>query len=131
MNTEIDKTMIYGAHSGTCNASIKYVDHEVKIMFVEHDIKYVDLLEKICKELNVDRILTFVKILFNAKIDITKEMRIENDGNVGVYIHLIKNTEEFNMCPLVGEIEERPENSNGAMVGGGDFEMYAKIVKML
>ena len=127
----MDKTMIYVAHNGIWNASNKYVDHEVKIMFVEHDIKYVDLPEKIHKELNVDRRLSFVKILINAKMDTTREMKIENDDNIGVYVHLIKNTEEFNTCPPVVEIEEKWANSYGAMVSGGDIEMYVKIIKML
>ena len=96
-------------------------------MFVENDIKYLDLLEKIWKELNLDWSLTYVKILFDAKMDRSKGIRIETDSNVAVYMYLIKNSEESKKCPLLVEIEEKWVNLKGVMVSRGDIEMYAKI----
>ena len=45
------------------------------------------IYQRTCEELNLDQSLISVKILFNAKMDTTKGMRIENDGNVVVYMH--------------------------------------------
>ena len=103
------------------------MDNEVKIMFVENDIKYLDLLEKICKELNLDQSLTSIKILFDDKIDTRKGMRIENDGNVVVYMHLIKNNKEFKKYPLIVETEEKWVNSKELWSMEGKLKCMPKV----
>ncbi|XP_062112499.1 uncharacterized protein LOC133823664 [Humulus lupulus] len=103
----MDKIMIFVVFNGRWNANNKYIDHEVKILMVEKDIKYVDLVNKIYKELKLNERLISTNLIFDANMDTSKGMKIESNGNFQVYLNLNKTVEELKKCPLIVEVEQR------------------------
>ena len=97
----MEKTILFIAYNERWNASNKYLDHEVKIVIMQRDKKYEDLVEKTYKELRLDQKLTSIQISFDAKIETSKGMKIESDENVEVYVKLSHSIDEFKNCPLV------------------------------
>ncbi|XP_062073964.1 uncharacterized protein LOC133778144 [Humulus lupulus] len=100
------KIILHIFFNGRWNANNKYVDHEVKILMVEKDIKYLELVEKIYKELSLNENLISTNMLFDAKMDTSKGMKIESDDNLQVYLNLNKTMEELKKCPLIVEVEQ-------------------------
>ncbi|XP_062092987.1 uncharacterized protein LOC133798608 [Humulus lupulus] len=103
----MDKIILFVVFIGIWNANNKYVDHEVKILMVEKDIKYVELVNKIYKELRLNESLISTNLIFDANMDTNKGMKIESDENLQVYLNLNKTMEELKKCPLIVEVEQR------------------------
>ncbi|XP_062104416.1 uncharacterized protein LOC133815615 [Humulus lupulus] len=103
----MDKIMLFVVFNGRWNANNKYIDHEVKILMVEKDIKYEELVNKIYKELRLNERLISTNLIFDANMDTSKGMKIESDENLQVYLNLNKTVEELKKCPLIVEVEQR------------------------
>ncbi|XP_062114778.1 uncharacterized protein LOC133826279 [Humulus lupulus] len=103
----MDKIMLFVVFNGRWNANNKYIDHEVKILMVEKDIKYEELVNKIYKELRLNERLISTNLIFHANMDTSKGMKIESDENLQVYLNLNKTVEELKKCPLIVEVEQR------------------------
>lgn len=99
----MSKSTIFIKYGGKWDSSNKYVKHKVKIILVEPTIKYDELLEKLCKELQLTDDRTRMKISFDAKTGDSKGMEIENDDDLSVYLHLLTNDPDFKKCPIVVE----------------------------
>ena len=50
-------------------------------------------------------------MLYNANLETTKGVEIENDSDVEMYLYLVKNEEEYKKCPIIVEIELKEKSA--------------------
>ncbi|XP_062116682.1 uncharacterized protein LOC133830674 [Humulus lupulus] len=105
----MDKIILFVVFNERWNANNKYVDHEVKILMVKNDIKYLEFA-KIYKELSLNQNLISTNIFFDIKIDISKGMKIESDVNLQVHLNLNKTMQELKKFPLIIEVQKRNQS---------------------
>uniref|UniRef100_A0A803P840 Uncharacterized protein n=1 Tax=Cannabis sativa TaxID=3483 RepID=A0A803P840_CANSA len=122
MDEDDNKRLVYVLYDGRWvidekSKSRRYVDHQVKIImaaasryfYYPYKGPYDWLIHKICEELGVDSktMKHSIKMSFDPKFGSNnKGMKIENDDNFSVFLHLIENDPNFKNCPIVVEWEK-------------------------
>ncbi|XP_060958349.1 uncharacterized protein LOC115712279 [Cannabis sativa] len=99
--------MLYIVFNGRWNAHNKYVDHEIKLLMVHKDIKFLDLVDKIHNLLNLNRNLVSINILFDVNMGTSKGMKIESDMDLEAYLIENNTKEDLRNCPLIVEVIEK------------------------
>ncbi|KAF4377504.1 hypothetical protein F8388_024995 [Cannabis sativa] len=104
---KLESRMLYIVFNERWNAHNKYVDHEIKLLMVHKDMKFVDLVDKIHNLLNLNRNLVLINILFDVNMGTSKGMKIESDMDLGAYLIENNTKDDLRNCPFIVEVIEK------------------------
>ncbi|KAL5566529.1 hypothetical protein UlMin_029693 [Ulmus minor] len=97
--------IVYVAYDGKWENNA-YVDHKLKVLMVSMDKTCLQLQMQIAKSIGIEEEASKIRMLYNANLETSKGVEIENDSDVEMYLYLVKNEEEYKKCPIIVEIEE-------------------------
>ncbi|KAL5546205.1 hypothetical protein UlMin_005892 [Ulmus minor] len=97
--------IVYVAYDGKWENNA-YVDHKLKVLMVSMDKTCLALQMQIAKSIGIEEEASKIQMLYNANLETSKGVEIENDSDVEMYLYLVKNEEEYKKCPIIVEIEE-------------------------
>ena len=97
--------IVYVAYDGKWENNA-YVDHKLKVLMVSMDKTCLQLQMQIAKSIGIEEEASKIRMLYNANLETSKGVEIENDNDVEMYLYLVKNEEEYKKCPIIVEIEE-------------------------
>ncbi|KAL5552526.1 hypothetical protein UlMin_039927 [Ulmus minor] len=97
--------IVYVAYDGKWENNA-YVDHKLKALMVSMDKTCLALKMQIAKSIGIEEEASKIRMLYNANLETSKGVEIENDSDVKMFLYLVKNEEEYKKCPIIVEIEE-------------------------
>ncbi|KAL5582079.1 hypothetical protein UlMin_014521 [Ulmus minor] len=97
--------IVYVAYDGKWENNA-YVDHKLKVLMVSMDKTCLALKMQIAKSIGIEEEASKIRMLYNANLETSKGVEIENDSDVEMFLYLVKNEEEYKKCPIIVEIEE-------------------------